>query len=424
MSRKKTLLWIVAVGGAMIVIVFGVLVLYPLIFGTALERKLAELRKAGEPTCLADLARKPIDSERNGMTYILRAKADLSDVDKELSSLVDDQGNYKPEDMKKIEDVLSAHPNIYPLLEQAAVCEDFDLQMDFGVPPSQVSGQIEMFLFREVARHIDARSRTLITDGDRHEALRSAVVLLEISRRVETLPFILNRAVANGMKSVALECAFNVLASGPVDGSARAELEQELSLDRSMDQLRNAMKTERALSLDIYRREIAPNWIWIWRDQGELSVLSAFEDYLNYLSLTYSGYCAKPRPGSTRSCDIFGEMMRPALAGVLTGTYRVQALVRALRIINALQRKHLVDGDETPTMAELGLPDEVGVDPFSGKAMIIKKLPEGWLVYSVGENLTDDGGKVAEESDNKPLDIGFGPKISKPQSEDKGPAQE
>ena len=85
-------------------------------------------------------------------------------------------------------------------------------------------------------------------------------------------------------------------------------------------------------------------------------------------------------------------------------------MVRAIRILNALQKKAPIDSDKIPTMAELGLPDDVGIDPFNGKTMIIKKLPEGWLVYSVGENLQDDGGKVEEESDNKPLDVGFGPK--------------
>ena len=94
----------------------------------------------------------------------------------------------------------------------------------------------------------------------------------------------------------------------------------------------------------------------------------------------------------------------------MISAYRSQALVRAVQIINALQKKSPIDGDKIPTMAELGLPDEAGIDPFNGEPMIIKKLPDGWLVYSVGENLKDDGGKVEEEANGPPLDVGFGPK--------------
>lgn len=72
-------------------------------------------------------------------------------------------------------------------------------------------------------------------------------------------------------------------------------------------------------------------------------------------------------------------------------------------------------------MAELGLPDEVGVDPFNGKPMIIKKLPQGWLVYSVGLNLKDDGGNFERGDDGQPLDVGFGPKTSEVETKENRP---
>ena len=93
--------------------------------------------------------------------------------------------------------------------------------------------------------------------------------------------------------------------------------------------------------------------------------------------------------------------------------------MRAIRIINALQKKVSADGNNIPTMVELALPDEIGIDPFNGKPMIIKKLPEGWLVYSVGKNLKDDGGKFETGPNGEQLDIGFGPKTAKPQTQKK-----
>jgi len=34
----------------------------------------------------------------------------------------------------------------------------------------------------------------------------------------------------------------------------------------------------------------------------------------------------------------------------------------------------------------------------------MKKVPEGWVIYSVGKNLKDDGGQVADQAD-----AGLGP---------------
>ena len=45
---------------------------------TRLERQLAEIRAAGDPLTLADLAPKPIPPEKNAATYLRRAEADVA----------------------------------------------------------------------------------------------------------------------------------------------------------------------------------------------------------------------------------------------------------------------------------------------------------------------------------------------------------
>jgi hypothetical protein len=60
--------------------------------------------------------------------------------------------------------------------------------------------------------------------------------------------------------------------------------------------------------------------------------------------------------------------------------------------------------DRVPKLTDLGLPGEATIDPFNGQPLHVKKLPEGWLVYSVGSNLINDGGRL----DGK-TDLGAGP---------------
>ena len=77
---------------------------------------------------------------------------------------------------------------------------------------------------------------------------------------------------------------------------------------------------------------------------------------------------------------------------------------RSLRVLNALQTRVSAGSDLVPKLTDLGLPEEATIDPFNGEPLHVRKLPEGWMVYSVGSNLVDDGGIV----DGK-TDIGAGP---------------
>ena len=54
---------------------------------TRLERQLAAIREAGNPICLADLARQPIEPEKNAATYLRRAEADADAIVKDLFEL-------------------------------------------------------------------------------------------------------------------------------------------------------------------------------------------------------------------------------------------------------------------------------------------------------------------------------------------------
>ena len=64
--------------------------------------------------------------------------------------------------------------------------------------------------------------------------------------------------------------------------------------------------------------------------------------------------------------------------------------------------------NEIPKLTELGLPAETTTDPFNGEPLHVKKLPQGWLVYSVGPNVQDDGGKVDDPNNG---DVGVGPPL-------------
>jgi len=88
------------------------------------------------------------------------------------------------------------------------------------------------------------------------------------------------------------------------------------------------------------------------------------------------------------------------------------AQVRVTRTALAIERWRLAHNGNVPnSLAEL-VPDflpSVTIDPFDGQQLRYKKLARGYVIYSIGRDFTDDGGKEkpadAKESDH--YDITF-----------------
>jgi hypothetical protein len=98
-------------------------------------------------------------------------------------------------------------------------------------------------------------------------------------------------------------------------------------------------------------------------------------------------------------------MLLRSLGATFSSVARVRADIRALRVLNAMQTHVLAGSNEIPKLSELGLPANTTTDPFNGQPLHVKKTAQGWLIYSVGRNLRDDGGKL----DDPDGDVGVGP---------------
>ena len=77
-------------------------------------------------------------------------------------------------------------------------------------------------------------------------------------------------------------------------------------------------------------------------------------------------------------------------------------MMRCLRVLNQLRARQVATRDVA--IDSLGLPQDVTVDPYNGKPLTVRNTDKGWLVYSIGKDRKDDGGKLDDLSD-----IGVGP---------------
>ena len=108
--------------------------------------------------------------------------------------------------------------------------------------------------------------------------------------------------------------------------------------------------------------------------------------------------------GKTSRIHVLLHVIMPALSRVTTIDIRTIAQLHTAQVGLAIQRYRLATGKLPDTLAEL-MPtylDAVPKDPFDGKDLRYKKLDTGFVVYSIGEDGSDDGGKEKPRKRTRP----------------------
>lgn len=98
----------------------------------------------------------------------------------------------------------------------------------------------------------------------------------------------------------------------------------------------------------------------------------------------------------------------PALLSELKTVAQVRLAVTAL----AVERWRSAHGGRVPELISEITPNFLSAipsDPFDGRPLRFKQLEKGYVIYSIGEDLTDDGGKTktANAADSNHYDITF-----------------
>jgi hypothetical protein len=422
---KKILKWTGIVLGGLVAILLVANAVFVSTTDSQLEKQLEAIRASGDPLTLADLAQKPVPPDQNAVTYLRRAEADIKAMNTELDAywewVREHEYSRMPPDIQKIvQGVFDAHPNVLPLLKQASECPDFNAQLDLS--EAEFKKWYEHLSYwtqqiRGAARILDIDAKLLTSLGNYDEALRVSLSTLRLGYLYEREPAMLNYLVAMTIRGIGVSTANMAMQSGPVSQEARNALETELAKLESTDQERFlwAMKSERAFMDNMFQYQgPRQNW-WIVRGYMNRMRLGNVEAWTISLSATSENKSLREELdllGSITQVEASGKILYPSIRAFYISHACGMAYARTLRVLNAIQ-SHVpagsnagpADSNAVLKLSELGLPVEATTDPFIGEPLHVKKLPQGWLVYSVGRNFEDDGGDVADLI----KDIGVGP---------------
>lgn len=389
-----------------------------------INERIAKLQAAGEPVSIADLGKNPPESKDNAATYVDLAKDSglaiqmaVSDVEEQelldrekagekLQALRDDD----PVMIDIYRSALAAHPKVIELLIQASSCPRYHMTVNYkiGSPPEFIGEMLEQVQSqRATMRVLSYRVRLLLAEGKPEEALDTCLVMLRLSNLFSQSPALIGQLVAIACRSVSLEATNQVLRAGEISAEARQRLEAELAKLDIRAAYRESFRSERAVGLSHFEDpQFVATYSGLPHGKGDkLSYLELMEVLLATADRPYGDDRAKAE--MNRILDRAGpltKLLAPAIQATGDAVTRNEAQIRCLRVLNALLAR---DADEIDDMqlSDLGLPAEVTIDPFTGLPLNLKHTDDGWIVYSVGLDGKDDGGKF----DEKVSDVGFGP---------------
>jgi hypothetical protein len=99
----------------------------------------------------------------------------------------------------------------------------------------------------------------------------------------------------------------------------------------------------------------------------------------------------------TMEKNVLLGVLMPAITKLITYSHRSRIDSEATLAILAIlqyEKQYSQYPESLDTLVGKGLLQEVPIDPFSDKSLVYRKTDNGFILYSVGYNLTDDGGVV------------------------------
>ena len=389
---KKILKWTgIALGGlAAILLIANAVFVWTT--DARLERQLAEISAAGDPLTLADLARKPIPPEKNAATYLRRAEAEVTAIENEIEQWIEAVKNARflawyfsekhpmPEKMHKaMKAIYAAHPKVIGLLQKAADCPDYDAQLDYSLPPEQFMAQLLPMRARASQRCKSLMRIVhgcLQTDGNCDEAARMALAIFRLARHIERNPMLVGYLVALTVQGIAVNAANRLFRR---DQSRRKSTKHWTPNLPSRNAWRDTPGRSRpngpsdSIPSDPSRFAIS-GYTAVGIGTGRSRNISI--RIAEFLALApdrrpYRRAETEPFDKTTGRLAVreFRRTLFSLLESDVSAVTRARAMIRCLRVLNALQTHVPAGSNEIPKLTELGLPAETTTDPFNRRAI-------------------------------------------------------
>jgi hypothetical protein len=385
-----------------------------------LESRRALIRAAGDPASIADLAPPSVPDDENAAVILERIGPRLSEFSSDYARFLNtpigqsyeqaqDRGEpASPQHIFEIRLILIEHEDVEVALAQAAARDKYASRLNYSLNYTGFMESPFKHDVRTAGRFLAWRMEVLIADGFCDDAVRNGIDLLRLARHNENEPLLVPFLIAIAVRNLSAPQMYDALAAGPMSPELYAALDRELALSDRPQQIVNVMKSERAVSADWAHDYLAsypllPSvCVWVINSE-QWGLLDEIDAHLQLAEMPWHEVRTRIAPSESVTPPSkrgkLADSLLPGLQAVIRANARDIAVTRSLRIYNALRKFSDKHGREATGLDELSLPASATIDPYSGEPLKMKHTDDGWVVYSVMENVVDDGGDFIGRKD-------------------------
>ena len=396
-----------------------------IILGRRLEAKLAAIKARGEPVSMAELGKPKVPDAENAAVIYAKAFEKLSgptaEKDFETLGKFPSAGERRenPGLWNEARLVVNRLRPALPLVEQAISRPKCQFPVNWEAGAGAIFPHYSKM--RKLAILFCATALLAAKEGRMDEAVRLIEMDLRVSESIKDDPVLIGQLVRATMVEIGYRGLRDILEYGEINETQARRLYDVLAGIDPIPGYVKAMQGDRALGLWLFdyarradigelsgsdptlaERLIAPSLRrWIWRP-----VLYADEMvYLDYMSTQVNAARLPYRETARTNLDAEPEFPRfaicsaillPSFARARSARDDAAAKIAGDQVLLGLLAYKDRFGSYPETLDGLRsrlawkLPD----DPFSGKDFIYKRQGKGFLLYSIGRNLKDDGGRL------------------------------
>jgi hypothetical protein len=409
----------------LLIICIGAFAFFRLSLKSKLQARIDAIRAAGYPVTCAELDKwyKIPPNVENAAYTIRDAFSYYKKWDKEKSKPLPVVGKAKlpprtellPEEMKVlITQYIADNNEALELLHAGAAIENCRYPADWSAGfetllPDLSEIRAGIFLLKlEAILHAE--------NVDDESAIRSIKSGFGIARSLAREPIIVSQLVRAACQNVAATTIEYCINRIEFTDEQLLELIGSVQNSESICDMTYAFVGERCMGISFFRDpySVDPDLIGgipfrpalvIYEaigmaDSDAIIYLDLMEGYINSTQLPYhkrqkAVNTIDVRIQKTSKAHVLLHAIRPALARITTIDTRNIAQLLTARIGLTIERYRLAAGKLPDALTDL-VPvylDAVPRDPFDGNDLRYKRLDVGFVVYSIGEDLIDDGGK-------------------------------
>jgi hypothetical protein len=435
--RGKVWVWVVVV---LVVLPIIGIILFHLTTGSAINKRMAELRAQRQPVTLKELNESytlPVGVENAAYFYLdaIDRLAKWSNEDKNRLPVVGHAS--LPSRAEPISDAnqvlaqqyLSDNKDALTILHEAAVLTHARYPLDFTQGQNMSIPWLSSV--RDCARLLKLEALICVENGDPNRAVESVQACLALTGSLKA-PLLIEHLVRIAVLGLSYQTLERILSRCALTDEQLGGLIQILDTVESTAGLKNAFIGERSMGLSFFRQPLraagsmsssgnhVPTFVLApLRALGilkwdQLAYLDIMQDYIKAFDMPIQ----QRRQAAQRTSEdvdagrrggILTRLIVPALGRVMELDVRAQAGLLACRTGLQVERFRLATGqlpESLDQLVPLYLP-AVPSDPFDGQPLRYKTLAKGFVVYSIGVDLSDDGGaeqvKSRRRSGQKPL---------------------